>query len=91
MIGEVSRMDQWRVKLYHLESNGSWKEMGTGYASFSHLENFSGPSLVVESEIDSTILLRSELSKEDIYERQSGISCYLVPVKFQIVLIFVYF
>ena len=60
----------WRVKVYHLENDGTWKEIGTGNVFCNWSQNF-GSHLKVESEADSSVLLVSQISHEEIYDRQN--------------------
>ncbi len=63
----------YRVKLYHLESEGAWMDVGTGNLICIYLEELKAPALVLTSEEDNvTILLKSRIQLEDIYERQGG-------------------
>ena len=67
----MSNEKSWRVKVYHLESDGTWNEVGTGNVFYRGIQDM-GAFLVVESEIDSsTILLQSKISLDEIYDRQN--------------------
>lgn len=69
----------WRVKLYELESSGSWIDRGVGHvrvdllpavqpqATHSHV-----PSLCIISEENGSYLLQSKIQSDDLYEKQGG-------------------
>jgi len=63
----------YRVKLYHLQPESGWTDVGTGNLTCSLLEDINAPALIVVSESDnSVVLLKSKIQAEDIYERQEG-------------------
>lgn len=63
----------YRVKLYHLESEGGWVDVGTGSLTCAILDEFKAPGLILSSENDSSVLLlKSKIQSDDIYERQGG-------------------
>lgn len=62
-----------RVKVYRLNTEGTWDDSGTGYVDLKWTGDSSsgGMHLVVTAEDDeSTTLLHSRVSEEDIYQRQ---------------------
>jgi hypothetical protein len=64
----------YRVKLYHLQPEGGWTDVGTGNLTCSMLEDINAPALIVVAESDSSVvLLKSKIQVEDIYERQDGL------------------
>lgn len=71
----------WRVKLYRLNTDGSWDDRGTGRIVCSYSNNNSkepkslqqqlgDPTLVLKSEQDENILLRSRVLLREAYQRQ---------------------
>jgi len=54
-----------RVKLYMLEPNGAWVDLGVGFASVSE-----GAIVVVSEDAQSGTLLTSKIVVDDVYERQ---------------------
>lgn len=62
----------WRVKLYQLESEGSWLDQGTGFVECKYIPNIQAPALIVQNEDDGMLLLQAKIQCEDIYERQGG-------------------
>lgn len=66
----MSNEKSWRVKVYHLETDGTWNEVGTGNVYYRKIHEM-GAFLVVESETDASILLQSKISLDEIYDRQN--------------------
>jgi hypothetical protein len=58
----------WRVKLYQLESEGTWIDRGTGWVSNRSTDGV--PKIAVISEDEQSVILESKIRSEDIYERQ---------------------
>jgi hypothetical protein len=68
----MSSNQGWRVKLYELESTGTWVDQGIGYA-FVQASNVEAPALCVISEMNSQLyLLQSKIQSDDLYEKQGG-------------------
>ncbi|KAF2074192.1 hypothetical protein CYY_004510 [Polysphondylium violaceum] len=59
-----------RVKVYQLDINGKWEDIGTGHVSCTYIESLAGLALIVKSEDDNSIILETKLSLEDIYQKQ---------------------
>jgi hypothetical protein len=68
---EKTVSNSWRVKLYQLEDEGTWKDRGTGSVTSQYVQDLDGPALVVISEDTKGVLLQSRIPNEDIYERQN--------------------
>lgn len=67
----VTNVEGWRVKLYELESSGTWIDLGVGYVSLKEVDEFKGPALCVMNEGDrGRPILISKLLTEDLYEKQ---------------------
>lgn len=66
----ITGSENWRVKLYQLESEGTWLDQGTGYVTCKNLPNLGGTAVVVMREDDSSLLLQSKILQDDVYERQ---------------------
>lgn len=65
----------YRVKLYLLEGEGTWGEIGTCKVVCKCVSidgNDFTPALVMRGEHDQNILLQSRIQFEDVYERQGG-------------------
>jgi hypothetical protein len=63
----------YRVKLYQLEADGAWVDIGTGNLICSYVEELKAPALILTSEDDPQhVLLMSKIQLDDIYERQGG-------------------
>ena len=62
----------WRVKLYQLETEGSWLDQGTGFVECKFISEIRAPALIVKNEDNDEVLLQSKIQCEDIYERQGG-------------------
>jgi len=72
MSSDLKKMDvNKRVKVYKM-LEGVWDDQGTGYVEFSMLEPYEIPGIIVKSEDDSikNFLLKTKVSKDDIYVRQ---------------------
>ena len=52
----MSSSNRGRVKLYSLNENNVWMEMGTGYVTVQHVERLQSLSLTVRSENDGMIV-----------------------------------
>lgn len=69
----------WRVKLYELESSGSWVDRGVGHVRIDLLPSLHPqadhshvPSLCIVSEDNGSYLLQSKIQSDDLYEKQGG-------------------
>ncbi len=69
----------WRVKLYELESSGSWVDRGVGHVRVELLPSLHPqathsqvPSLCIVSEDNGSYLLQSKIQSDDLYEKQGG-------------------
>ena len=62
----------WRVKLYRLNTDGSWDDCGTGRirVEYPPKDDFQEPVLHMRSETDGHILLRTRILVRDAYQRQ---------------------
>lgn len=61
------------MKLYELESSGTWVDHGIGFAYIQLNSTFNGPALSVISESSTDqFLLQSKIQSEDLYEKQGG-------------------
>jgi len=67
-VPQVPVVSSWRVKLYQLEAEGVWQDLGTGDVCCSSEEGY--PMVVVWHEDKQRTLLKSKVQSDDIYERQ---------------------
>jgi hypothetical protein len=83
---QVNLSEGWRVKLYRLNSDGSWDDCGTGRIVCLYKTSNSGsggstqdqlyrclgePTLFMQSETTpSRVLLRTKILLQDVYQRQ---------------------
>ncbi len=63
-------MHGWKVKLYLLEPEGAWGDLGTGIVVCKYTTD--GPCLVVLDEDQSKVMLQSKIRTQDVYERQGA-------------------
>ena len=77
----TSKSNAWRVKLYELESNGTWVDLGVGHVSIQFVPQLQGPSLCLNSESEpEKYILVSKIQSDDLYERQGGTVSLFVSV-----------
>ncbi len=73
VLGKEVANTGWRVKLYELESSGTWTDLGVGYVLVQLVTELDGPALCVISEQErDKYLMVSKISYEDLYEKQGG-------------------
>ena len=70
VVDEQNAANRWRVKLYELETQGTWLDQGTGFVSCQHVQNIGSPALIVSGEEGKPVLLESKIMLEDVYEKQ---------------------
>ena len=58
-----------KVKVYRLNTDGGWLDLGTGYAN-CHIRDEIPYLIVMTEALPSTLLLESKIRIEDVYERQ---------------------
>ena len=59
----------WRVKVYYLDSEGTWTDQGTGFIACTQVSQ--GSMIVVQDEKDSTSCIhQSRILSSESYERQ---------------------
>ena len=72
-IDNTSNNINMRVKLYQLESEGSWLDRGTGHVICKYVSSIEAPALIMYNEDDiDNVIIQSRIQLEDIYERQGG-------------------
>ncbi|XVE82246.1 hypothetical protein DITRI_Ditri15bG0132600 [Diplodiscus trichospermus] len=59
-----------RVKVYRLNEDGKWDDLGTGHVTIDYLERSEELALVVFDEEDNETLLLHRISPDDIYRKQ---------------------
>lgn len=62
----------WRVKLYKLNTDGSWDDCGTGriLVEYARKEVYQEPMLRLQSEHGQRVLLQTRILMRDAYQRQ---------------------
>lgn len=60
------------VKVYALNDNKQWDDLGTGHVSSTYVERFQGMSLLVHSESNGTLILESKINPNTPYQKQQG-------------------
>ena len=65
-------IEGWRVKLYRLNTDGSWDDCGTGRirVEYPPKDVFQEPMLHMQSETGGHVLLRTRILVRDAYQRQ---------------------
>ncbi|KAJ3669640.1 hypothetical protein LUZ60_011590 [Juncus effusus] len=66
----TSASSMQRVKLYRLNEDGKWDDMGTGHVTVEYMEGSKELGLLVADEEDNETLLAHSISPDDIYRRQ---------------------
>ncbi|KAL2768879.1 protein PPP4R3C [Daubentonia madagascariensis] len=61
-----------RVKVYVLNDDQQWDDLGTGHISSTYVERLQGVSLLVRSESDSSLMLESKINPNTHYQKQQG-------------------
>lgn len=70
--------NKWRVKLYYLNSNGQWDDMGTGYVSFKkevkllYITKDEECYLKMDSEVNYSTMFELKLNSNPQFHRQRG-------------------
>ena len=67
--GSDDEGDHWRVKVYFLDRDGTWADMGTGYATCRQAAE-SSFILVCDEHDDGNIIHKSKILSSECYERQ---------------------
>lgn len=71
-MSENKLSNSWRVKLYELEVEGTWRDLGTGIVTIQNSSNLGAPAILIKDENELKLILQSKVSpNKDIYERQN--------------------
>lgn len=70
MTSSADRSARNRAKVYQLNNVGQWDDRGTGYAACQYLQGYGFACIILVNEEDSTPILETRVSPEDIYQRQ---------------------
>ncbi|KAJ8662157.1 hypothetical protein O0I10_001850 [Lichtheimia ornata] len=68
--GDTTPDRSFRVKLYKLDSEGTWEDQGTGYCIYKTGDEDEPDEIFVRSERDETTLLKSKILDLKEYHRQ---------------------
>lgn len=60
VISPIVLSSKWRVKLYHLNEEGQWNDMGTGYVSITRE--------LIDNKVEYTIKMQSEANNQTMFE-----------------------
>ncbi|XP_047621561.1 serine/threonine-protein phosphatase 4 regulatory subunit 3B-like [Phacochoerus africanus] len=60
------------VKVYALNDNKQWDDLGTGHVSSTYVERLQGMSLLVHAEPSGTLILESKINPNTPYQKQQG-------------------
>nr|XP_044619601.1 serine/threonine-protein phosphatase 4 regulatory subunit 3B-like [Equus asinus] len=60
------------VKVYMLNEDQEWDNIGIGYVSFTYVEQFEGVAMLVRSESDDSVILETKINPNEPYQKQQG-------------------
>ncbi|XP_058391168.1 protein PPP4R3C [Diceros bicornis minor] len=60
------------VKVYVLNQEQQWDDIGTGYISCTYVEQLQGEALVIRSESDDSLILESKINPDEPFQKQQG-------------------
>nr|XP_008534653.1 PREDICTED: serine/threonine-protein phosphatase 4 regulatory subunit 3B-like [Equus przewalskii] len=60
------------VKVYMLNEDQEWDNIGIGYVSFTYVEQFEGVAMLVRSESDDSVILETKINTNEPYQKQQG-------------------
>ncbi|XP_042831048.1 serine/threonine-protein phosphatase 4 regulatory subunit 3B-like [Panthera tigris] len=69
-MAESAMADKCRVKLYSLNRDQQWDDLGTGHISSAYVEHLQSVCLLVQSDSSDALILESKINSNTPYQRQ---------------------
>ncbi|XP_037369008.1 protein PPP4R3C isoform X2 [Talpa occidentalis] len=60
------------VKVYYLNEEQKWDDLGMGHVSSTYVEQLQGMALLVQSESNGSVILESKINPNTSYQKQQG-------------------
>ncbi|KAG8516827.1 Serine/threonine-protein phosphatase 4 regulatory subunit 3B [Galemys pyrenaicus] len=60
------------VKVYYLNEEQKWDDLGMGHVSSTYVDRLQGMALLVQSECDGSVILESKINQDTSYQKQQG-------------------